>query len=145
MAVLRRMAHVVDGLAPAQVHVVVSHGDSIRIVLAHLQGLAPNDAPWVEVPNGAVIRFDGAFTWLNRSPSIAVPGQPHREQIKEMLIDRARAGKRVVRLKGGDGYVFGGNPSKTSQHHGPVLHRRLERPLPPLRVDEDRRGDPRDC
>ncbi len=30
-----------------------------------------------------------------------------QEEIHALLIDRARAGRRVVRLKGGDGYVFG--------------------------------------
>ena len=65
MAVVRRMATVVDGLTAGQVHVLVSHGDSIRAVLAHVQGVAPNDAPWMEVPNGAVIRFDERVTLLS--------------------------------------------------------------------------------
>ena len=30
------------------------------------------------------------------------------------------------------------------QHQDPRLHRRLERPLPPLRLDQDRRGDPQE-
>ena len=76
MAVMRRMADVVDALSPEQVHVVVSHGDSIRAVLAHLQGVAPDDAPWVEVANGAVVRFDGECTWLRRPDvdAVAVSG-----------------------------------------------------------------------
>lgn len=43
---------------------------------------------------------------------IDVGKEPHgrqttQERINELLIEHARAGRRVVRLKGGDGYVFG--------------------------------------
>lgn len=46
------------------VTVLVSHGDAIRAAIAHLTGVAPHEAPWVEVANGAVARVDGAITWL---------------------------------------------------------------------------------
>jgi probable phosphoglycerate mutase len=46
------------------VTVLVSHGDAIRAAVAHLTGVAPQDAPWVDVANGAVARVDGAITWL---------------------------------------------------------------------------------
>lgn len=64
MAVLRRMADAVDELHQSYVNVVVSHGDAIRAVIAHLTGYKPNEAPWVEVPNGSVVRFDGDLNWL---------------------------------------------------------------------------------
>ena len=46
--------------------VLVSHGDAIRVAVAHLNGTAPHEAPWVDVPNGAVARVaDGTVTWLS--------------------------------------------------------------------------------
>jgi 2,3-bisphosphoglycerate-dependent phosphoglycerate mutase len=63
--VRRRMAAVLDGLdgldgldrsAPS---VLVSHGDAIRVALAHLAGVPPHLAPWVEVGNGDVARVTG--------------------------------------------------------------------------------------
>ena len=60
-----RMAEVLDGLDPEAVTVLVSHGDSIRVALAYLEGVAPHRAEWVEVPNGAVARVTGrAISWL---------------------------------------------------------------------------------
>lgn len=44
--------------------VLVSHGDAIRAAVARLTGVAPHQAPWVEVANGAVARVDVAITWL---------------------------------------------------------------------------------
>lgn len=66
--VCRRMADVlaeVDTEAPT---VLVSHGDAIRCALAHLRGQSMTDAPWVEVSNGAVARFDGEIGWLVPQP-----------------------------------------------------------------------------
>jgi uroporphyrin-III C-methyltransferase / precorrin-2 dehydrogenase / sirohydrochlorin ferrochelatase len=44
-----------------------------------------------------------------RVPVGKFPGKPsiHQEQINEILVREAKAGKHVVRLKGGDPYVFG--------------------------------------
>lgn len=64
LAVSRRMAELVAELDPALVSILVSHGDAIRAVIGHLEGVSPLEAPWVEVPNGSVACYDGGFTWL---------------------------------------------------------------------------------
>jgi probable phosphoglycerate mutase len=66
MDVHDRLAAVLTEVAAhdAGVTVLVSHGDAIRSALAHLTGVAPHEAPWVEVANGAVARVDRAITWL---------------------------------------------------------------------------------
>jgi probable phosphoglycerate mutase len=64
-----RMAAVLHGIDRSRVTVLVSHGDAIRAALAHLHGLEPHRAPWVEVPNGAVARIDEGVTWLGQPPS----------------------------------------------------------------------------
>ena len=47
---------------------LVSHGDAIRAAIAHLAGVSPQDAPWVDVPNGAVARVTRhEVTWLGQS------------------------------------------------------------------------------
>lgn len=47
-----------------KVAILVSHGDAIRVALAHLAGVPPNEADWIEIPNGAVARIAGTITWL---------------------------------------------------------------------------------
>lgn len=64
-AVRRRMAALLDELDPAVPTVLVSHGDAIRSAVAHLERHSLTDAPWVEVANGSVARFDGELTWLD--------------------------------------------------------------------------------
>jgi probable phosphoglycerate mutase len=59
-----RMAAVLAELDRNRVTVLVSHGDAIRAGVAHLNGIEPHRAPWVEVPNGAVARVDGTVSWL---------------------------------------------------------------------------------
>ena len=68
------MAAVLESVDADRATVLVTHGDAMRMALAHLAGRAPQDAEWVEVSNGAVARVagDGAVTWLGRS---APPGQ----------------------------------------------------------------------
>ena len=70
-AVRRRMAALLAELDPAIPTVLVSHGDAIRSAIAHLGGLSITDAPWVEVANGSVARFDGELTWLEQHETVA--------------------------------------------------------------------------
>jgi 2,3-bisphosphoglycerate-dependent phosphoglycerate mutase len=51
-----RMSAVIEQVDPSVVTVLVSHGDAIRAAIAHLAEIPSNEAPWVEVPNGAVAR-----------------------------------------------------------------------------------------
>lgn len=64
MDVHGRMSAVLGSVDPTLVTVLVSHGDAIRAAIAHLKGVGPHEADWVEVPNGAVARIDGGITWL---------------------------------------------------------------------------------
>jgi uroporphyrinogen III methyltransferase / synthase len=52
----------------------------------------------------AAARRDAEVLYVGKEPGAASVAQ---EEIEEVLIDRARAGKIVVRLKGGDPFVFG--------------------------------------
>lgn len=72
MQVRERVTEAFEQLDPTGVSIVVSHGDSIRAVIAHLHGLRPTDAPWVEVGNGAVARYDGRLRWLD-DPAVGAP------------------------------------------------------------------------
>ena len=66
MAVYDRMAAALADIPPAEVTVLVSHGDAIRAAIALLKGLKPHESEWVEVPNGAVTRIDGEVAWLGQ-------------------------------------------------------------------------------
>ena len=50
-----RVAAALSGLDPAEVTVVVTHGDTIRCLLAHVAGAAPEEAVSEPVPNGTVL------------------------------------------------------------------------------------------
>ncbi|WP_310529154.1 histidine phosphatase family protein [Nocardioides sp.] len=68
--VRRRLVALLAELDPDAATVVVSHGDSIRSVLAHLLGHSMTEVPWVDVPNGSVARYDGVVGWLeHRHPA----------------------------------------------------------------------------
>ncbi len=78
----------VRGLRLLQLAEVVLHD---RLVSAEIQALIPPEAECIEVGKTG--------------------GRPERSalqsRIQELLLEHARAGRRVVRLKGGDPYVFG--------------------------------------
>ena len=69
-AVRRRLAALLSEVGSAVPTVLVSHGDAIRSAVAHLDGHSMTDAPWVEVPNGSIARWDGAVTWLEQRESV---------------------------------------------------------------------------
>jgi probable phosphoglycerate mutase len=63
-----RIGAALDAIDRAAVTVLVSHGDAIRAAVARLAALHANEAPWLEVPNGAVARVrDGGVAWLGHS------------------------------------------------------------------------------
>ncbi len=51
----------------------------------------------------ARVRTPSWCSWARRAAATSVP----QEQTQELMTGRARAGKTVVRLKGGDPFVFG--------------------------------------
>jgi probable phosphoglycerate mutase len=63
--VRRRMAAVVAELDLNTPTILISHGDAIRSVLAHLMGRSLATTPWIDVHNGAVAWYDsGDIGWL---------------------------------------------------------------------------------
>ena len=57
--VAERVAAALHDLDPTEVAVVVTHGDTIRCLLAHVTGIAAAFDASIPVPNGAVIALDG--------------------------------------------------------------------------------------
>lgn len=68
--VRRRLVALLSGLDPAVPTVLVSHGDSIRSAVAHLEGHSMTGAPWVEVSNGSIARYDGSISWLEHTARV---------------------------------------------------------------------------
>ena len=83
-------------------------GDPGLMTRRSLELIASADAILYDrlIPPGALegARADAELRYVGKRP-----GQPamHQEEINERLVELARAGKRVVRLKGGDPFVFG--------------------------------------
>ena len=66
MDVYDRMSAALSDLTRGTTSVLVSHGDAIRAAVAYLRGVKPHEAPWVDVPNGAVARIGDDLTWLGQ-------------------------------------------------------------------------------
>jgi uroporphyrinogen III methyltransferase/synthase len=92
--------------------------------ICYLAGAGPGDLGLVTlrarevIQTAEVIVYDylsnpGILEWAPRDAEIILAGKKAghhthtQEQINALLIDRTRSGKRVVRLKGGDPFVFG--------------------------------------
>ena len=69
--VRRRLASFLADRDPTVPTIAVSHGDAIRAAIAHLAGHAFADAPWIEVPNGSVARWDCDLGWLTDERPVA--------------------------------------------------------------------------
>lgn len=83
-------------------------GDPRLLTLLALHALATAD----DIVHDALV--DPRALDLRRSDAVLIPAgkrggrpSPHQRDINEILIERARAGRRVLRLKGGDPFVFG--------------------------------------
>ncbi|PWJ53183.1 uroporphyrinogen-III C-methyltransferase [Quadrisphaera granulorum] len=83
-------------------------GDADLITLAGRRALAEADVVVVDrlAPRGLLAELDADVEVVDVGKSPDHHPVPQRE-IERVLIDRALRGLRVVRLKGGDGYVFG--------------------------------------
>ena len=83
-------------------------GDPGLITVAGLEAVRAADVIAADrlapLPVLAQAREDAEIIDVGKIPR--GPGVP-QQTIEELLVDRARAGKIVVRLKGGDGFVFG--------------------------------------
>ena len=83
-------------------------GDPGLMTARSLELIAAADAIFYDrlIPPGALdgAREDAELVYVGKQPG--VPSVP-QEEIGERLIEAARAGKNVVRLKGGDPFVFG--------------------------------------
>jgi uroporphyrinogen III methyltransferase/synthase len=83
-------------------------GDPGLMTVRSLELIAIADAIFYDrlIPPGALAgaREDAELVYVGKQPG--VPSVP-QEEIGEKLIEAARAGKSVVRLKGGDPFVFG--------------------------------------
>jgi len=83
-------------------------GDPGLMTARSLELIAAADAIFYDrlIPPGALAgaRSDAELVYVGKQPG--VPSVP-QEEIGERLVDAARAGKSVVRLKGGDPFVFG--------------------------------------
>ena len=83
-------------------------GDPRLLTLLALHAVATAD----DIVHDALV--DGRVLELKREDAELIPAgkrggrpSPHQTEINQMLIERARRGRRVLRLKGGDPFVFG--------------------------------------